>query len=191
MAETNYIVSTDELMKLLRVSRQTITNWKDQGMPVYARGRWDVRRVLEWYVDRVTVEQQQATQAELDLEQERARKTKIEADQKQIELDVAQGKAIYIEDAVTRLSKVLVTVKNIVMNIPQRVAPKLIGKNLKEIKLILQDEQREALNEILNFEFYEEPKTKPKPRAKKKPTTKKKANPSKKSNSSKGVTNDH
>ena len=174
MAETNYIVSTDELMKLLRVSRQTITNWKDQGMPVYARGRWDVRRVLEWYVDRVTVEQQQATQAELDLEQERARKTKIEADQKQIELDVAQGKAIYIEDAVTRLSKVLVTVKNIVMNIPQRVAPKLIGKSLKEIKLILQDEQREALNEIFKFEFYEEPKTKPKPRAKKKRTTKKK-----------------
>ena len=166
MAETNYIVSTDELMKLLRVSRQTITNWKDQGMPVYARGRWDVRRVLEWYVDRVTVEQQQATQAELDLEQERARKTKIEADQKQIELDVAQGKAIYIEDAVTRLSKVLVTVKNIVMNIPIS-----FGKNLKEIKLTLQDEQREALNEILNFEFYEEPKTKPKPRAKKKPTT--------------------
>ncbi len=173
MAEPNYIVSTDELMKLLRVSRQTVTNWKDQGLPVYARGRWDVRRVLEWYVDRVTVEQQQASQAELDLEQERARKTKIEADQKQIELDVAQGKAIYIEDAVTRLSKVLVTVKNIVMNIPQRVAPKLIGKSLKEIKLILQDEQREALNEILNFEFYEEPK-KPATR-KKKTVTKKKA----------------
>ena len=83
---------------------------------------------------------------------------------------MAQGKAVTIEEAVTKTSQLLVKVKNIVMNIPQRVAPKIIGRNLKEVKLILQDEQREALNEILNFKFYEEPKTV----RKKKPATKRK-----------------
>ena len=161
--DTTCIVSTEELMKLLRVSRQTISNYKDQGMPAFARGKWDLRKVFEWYVDKTTVEKE-ATQQELDLEVEKARKTKIEADLKQIELDLAQGKAV------TKTSQLLVKVKNIVMNIPQRVAPKIIGRNLKEVKLILQDEQREALNEILNFKFYEEPKTV----RKKKPATKRK-----------------
>ena len=151
------IVETQDLMKILRVSRMTISNWKDQGMPSHARGRWDLVKVFEWYVDRTTAEKE-ATEQNADLEQERARKTKIEADLKQIELDLMQGKAVTIEEATTKLSQLLVKVKNIVMNIPQRVAPKLIGKNLKEIKLILQDEQREALNEILTFEFFEEKK---------------------------------
>ena len=168
-SDTTCIVSTEDLMKLLRVSRQTISNYKDQGMPAYARGKWDLLKVFEWYVDKTTVEKE-ATQQELDLEVEKARKTKIEADLKQIELDLAQGKAVTIEEAVTKTSQLLVKVKNIVMNIPQRVAPKIIGRNLKEVKLILQDEQREALNEILNFKFYEVPKTV----RNKKPATKRK-----------------
>ena len=173
ISSESFLVSTDELMKLLRVSRQTISNYKDQGMPVYARGKFDLKKVFEWYVDKTTIEKE-STQQEIDLETEKARKTKIEADLKQIELDLAQGKAVTIEEAITKTSQLLVKVKNIVMNIPQRVAPKIIGKNLKETKLILQDQQREALNEILNFKFYEEPKQprKKKPIAKRKKVTK-------------------
>jgi phage terminase Nu1 subunit (DNA packaging protein) len=168
MQEPN-LITTEELMKLLRVSRQTLTNWKDQGMPPYARGKWDIRKVFEWYVDKTTIEKE-ATKQDFDLEAEKARKTKIEADLKQIELDLAQGKAVTIEEAITKTSQLLVKVKNIVMNLPQRVAPRIIGKSLKETKLILQDQQREALNEILNFKFYEEPKA----IRKKKPVTKRK-----------------
>ena len=157
MTPEHYIVTTEQLMNIMRVSRQTITNWKDQGMPPYGRGKWDILKVFEWYVEKTTIEKD-SSQQEMDFDQERTRKLKIEADLKQIELDILQNKAVTIEDVITSVSKLLVKVRSIVMNTPQRVAPKLIGKNMKEIKLILQDQQREALAEILNFRFFEEPK---------------------------------
>ena len=169
----NMEVSSSELANLLGVNNTTIYLYIREGMPQITKNKFNAYDCLQWYIGTLK-NRMSAAQENYEYEQEKARKTKLEADMKQIELDIIQGRAVTVEDVVSRVSHVLVKIKNIVLNIPGKVSPKLVGKNLKEIKLTLQDEQREALNEILNFEFYEEPKTKPKPRAKKKPTTKKK-----------------
>jgi len=165
----NMEVSSSDLAKLFGVNNTTIYLYIREGMPQLTKNKYNLFDALQWYLGTLR-NRMAAAQENYEYEQEKARKTKIEADLKQIELDLAQGKAVTIEEAVTKTSQLLVKVKNIVMNIPQRVAPKIIGRNLKEVKLILQDEQREALNEILNFKFYEEPKTV----RKKKPVTKRK-----------------
>ena len=165
----NMEVSSSDLAKLFGVNNTTIYLYIREGMPQLTKNKYNLFDALQWYLGTLR-NRMSAAQENYEYEQEKARKTKIEADLKQIELDLAQGKAVTIEEAVTKTSQLLVKVKNIVMNIPQRVAPKIIGRNLKEVKLILQDEQREALNEILNFKFYEEPKTV----RKKKPVTKRK-----------------
>ena len=162
-------VSSSDLAKLFGVNNTTIYLYIREGMPQLTKNKYNLFDALQWYLGTLR-NRMSAAQENYEYEQEKARKTKIEADLKQIELDLAQGKAVTIQEAVTKTSQLLVKVKNIVMNIPQRVAPKIIGRNLKEVKLILQDEQREALNEILNFKFYEEPKT----IRKKKPVTKRK-----------------
>ena len=169
----NMEVSSSDLAKLFGVNNTTIYLYIREGMPQLTKNKYNLFDALQWYLGTLR-NRMSAAQENYEYEQEKARKTKLEADMKQIELDIIQGRAVTVEDVVSRVSHVLVKIKNIVLNIPGKVSPKLVGKNLKEIKLTLQDEQREALNEILNFEFYEEPKTKPKPRAKKKPTTKKK-----------------
>ena len=165
----NMEVSSSDLAKLFGVNNTTIYLYIREGMPQLTKNKYNLFDALQWYLGTLR-NRMSAAQENYEYEQEKARKTKIEADLKQIELDLAQGKAVTIQEAVTKTSQLLVKVKNIVMNIPQRVAPKIIGRNLKEVKLILQDEQREALNEILNFKFYEEPKT----IRKKKPVTKRK-----------------
>jgi len=165
----NMEVSSSDLAKLFGVNNTTIYLYIREGMPQLTKNKYNLFDALQWYLGTLK-NRMSAAQENYEYEQEKARKTKIEADLKQIELDLAQGKAVTIEEAITKTSQLLVKVKNIVMNIPQRVAPKIIGKSLKETKLILQDQQREALNEILNFKFYEEPKQ---PR-KKKPATKRK-----------------
>ena len=165
----NMEVSSSDLAKLFGVNNTTIYLYIREGMPQLTKNKYNLFDALQWYLGTLR-NRMSAAQENYEYEQEKARKTKIEADLKQIELDLAQGKAVTIEEAVTKTSQLLVKVKNIVMNIPQRVAPQIIGRNLKEVKLILQDEQREALNEILNFKFYEEPKTV----RKKKPVTKRK-----------------
>lgn len=47
----NDILTTDELCRRLKVSRTTLWNWRNNGMPVIKKGsliRYDLQEVLKW-----------------------------------------------------------------------------------------------------------------------------------------------
>lgn len=152
MKTENFIVSTEQLMNLMKVSRQTITNWKDQGLPVYARGKWDLIKVFEWYVERTIIERESYIN---HIDHDRARKTKIEADLKQIELDLQLGKLIEMDVAISELSKVMTIVRNTITSLPNKIAPQIVARPLKEIKLKLQKEINESVRAIDFSKYYE------------------------------------
>jgi len=153
-AKDLFLVTTEELMQMFRVSRQTITNWKDQGMPAYSRGKWDIKKIFIWYVDKSNVERE-LTQQESNSETDKIRKTRIEADLKQIELDLQLGKLIEMDVAINELSKVMTIVRNTITSLPNKIAPQVVGRPLKEIKLKLQKEINESVRAIDFSKYYE------------------------------------
>ena len=159
MAEQPLLVTTEELMNLLRVSRQTISNYKDQGMPAASRGKWDLRKVFSWYVEK-TQAQLETSVAEITSEAEKLRKLTIEADLKQLELDQQRGKLVEIDTVIMELSRVMTVVRNTITSLPNKLAPDLTGRPLKEVKIILQKGVVESVRAIDFCSYYQEPKKK-------------------------------
>ena len=67
---------------------------------------------------------------------------------------------------IMELSRVMTVVRNTITSLPNKLAPDLTGRPLKEVKIILQKGVVESVRAIDFCSYYQEPK--------KKPTTKKK-----------------
>ena len=43
-----FIFSTSATCEFFRCSRETLSNWADQGAPKVSRGKWNIRELMEW-----------------------------------------------------------------------------------------------------------------------------------------------
>ncbi len=103
-----FIVTTTELVGLLGVSKTAVNNWvNSNGMPIKGRApsgdTFDLARVLPWllgyYKQRIETAREEKRESS-----EAVRKTKAEANLKELELAKRRGELVDVQDAVAKMA---------------------------------------------------------------------------------------
>lgn len=105
-----FIVTTTELVGLLGVTKPTVGNWVNRNnMPIEARSQkgdsFDLARVLPWLREYYKKQIEKAREEKRE-SSEAVRKTKAEANLKELELAKRRGELVDVQDAVAKLAGV-------------------------------------------------------------------------------------
>jgi phage terminase Nu1 subunit (DNA packaging protein) len=142
------VVSSGELMDLWGLSRQTISNLVDQGLPKLAPGRFDLNEAWSWRYKRATSEMEKRL-ANLDLEEQETRLKRAHADIREIELAKLRGEMIELSHARDIFEKVITPAKTRLLAIPAKLAVQVVAcDSVKEAHALLEKELTQALNDI-------------------------------------------
>jgi len=86
-----------------------------------------------------------------DLTEERTRLIKIQADKKELELEIARGKLIDTEEAMKRWGAVVQTIRSKLLAMPSKLGPLVFGaKSLSEVNDVAEKFVHEVLTELAN-----------------------------------------
>jgi phage terminase Nu1 subunit (DNA packaging protein) len=99
MPAAELTISEAELAKLLGVTRPAVTQWRQDGCPFRKQGgryEYVVSEVVDWRLARA--KQTQRDELAPDEAREKARKARIDADLKEIELATARGEVVPIAE---------------------------------------------------------------------------------------------
>ena len=119
-------VSTSFLEEYFNVTRKTLTMWAEKGCPKLDRGAWDFIAVLKWRGGLASTEE--------DKEDPYTRKIRADAFLKEqqgqlaeIELQKARGEIIEIGEVVRVIGGIISNTKALLMALPTKAAPRLVG----------------------------------------------------------------
>ena len=111
-------------------------------------GKYPFARTISEYLDFLRGNAKNAGQA-IDFNAEKARKTKAEADIAEIAAAKAKGEVVDLKDVERNLEFVFAEVKSNMRNVPQRVAPRIIGETEEHrIKSAILDEIDQAMESM-------------------------------------------
>lgn len=155
-------VSSAVLADLLGVSDRRVRQLASEGIFTrVSKGRYNLPDSIKTYLNMLKMEKDimnSQTTGELDLEQERAIKVRVERHQAEIKLALMRGeihKAIDVEQVMVDM---LTSFRTRLLNIPPKLAPILADKNDKVIiQEIITNEIIEVLYELKNYnpeDFY-------------------------------------
>ena len=145
-----HLVSRKELADSFGVDERTISRWKGEGMPPPADGsEYDIEPIIKWWGEREIARRLTSSNGvALDLNAERARHSKEQADK--LEMENAKSRGLLMDAGAVAVlwSKIATAAKTRLLAIPSRVAPLLIGKKIAEIKDILETHAYECASAI-------------------------------------------
>ncbi|WP_035484883.1 hypothetical protein [Geminicoccus roseus] len=125
-----------------RLARVEPAGKNEHGAPVYLLVD-AVRPILKIEDDRAPA---------ADLNAERTRLTKAQADKAELELALRRGELLPAEDVVAGWEAAIVRFRSLMMAMPTSLADELSGLNVEATRIILSDRIREALEELANTE---------------------------------------
>jgi phage terminase Nu1 subunit (DNA packaging protein) len=137
---------------MARVTTKTVYQWiRDEGLPVVRssgngarRGaRLDAVAFFHWYVDRITV-----PPGALDLEQERARLAKWQADSKHQDVEQRAGTLLAADDVMRWVAGMIGTVRQRFLQIPAAVGQNVPAEHSAKVTAEVQRLIYEALAEL-------------------------------------------
>lgn len=139
------LVTARELSKIFGKTERTIFRWKDEGIP-FADGKYDTAACIDWYVEREIARRlsETADGEVLDLNAERARHSKEQADKLEMENATRRGLLMDANAVAALWAKIAVSAKTLLLAIPSKAAPLLVGKKIAEIKDILETHVHEC-----------------------------------------------
>lgn len=121
-----------DLAAALSVGERTIPNWIKQGMPRTPEGYYNILEISKWHEENIgTPKTKRGSPDGVDWENE-YRKTK--AQQALMDLQKNRGELIEIEEVQRGRILRIQTLKNALLALPSRVAPRLEGLNRQEIR---------------------------------------------------------
>lgn len=129
-------LTTAQVAEILNVEARTVRRWGDRGCPKIGRGRWDLAKVIPWWIDNVyKAEDDTEAMADAKLEywQAKARTEKVKA-------DLAEGASMKIEDFKQAWAWRVSEMSSGLGSIPLRIAPVVAGKSESDIRAILDEE---------------------------------------------------
>ena len=118
-----FIFSTADTCEFFDCSRETLSNWAEQGAPKVSRGKWDIRELMEWRYggnggkDSPEVRK---LKAEADLKETKAQQEKIK-------LGVTKTEFIPAYEVKADLVRLLANLKKSLLAISHNVASNLGG----------------------------------------------------------------
>lgn len=143
-------ITTVQLAEIMGKTPQRVNQLvKNDGLPKKGDNCFYLPDVWQWFE---IYSQSQFSDAELDLEEQKARLTKAQADLKELELAKAQGVAISSDDIKKMTERVVVSIRSHLMPFPKKVAPLIsIMSDEIEIEQTLNGYLYQALNELSEF----------------------------------------
>lgn len=145
-------VNQAQLAELLGKTVATISNWTREGMPVAKRGTqgqqylYETTDVFVWLQNRW-----QDTRPDSDLETERTRKVRVEADLAELELAKARGDLVPTAEVEKVWVDRVTRMKSKLRGVPTRSATQLVMMDsVPQVEALLLDMIDEALNELAN-----------------------------------------
>ena len=138
--ESAQMLTVVEMARLLSVTDRQVRNWiKDKGLPAKKMPgvqRLDGAAVIAWYVDfRLTENGNSGNRAGADpsgepletFDEALARKTRAEADLKELQLARERGEVAAISDVERVLASANKSIQTLMLALPSSLAPQLIG----------------------------------------------------------------
>lgn len=153
-------VGPQELCRILAgegnpaLTAMALTKLVKQGMPKEDRGQYDPVRCMFWYLGRLrrSVHHKETANDEggtSNLQAERKRLVKMQADREELNLAKARGEVIAIADHEAILADMAMEVKARVMGVGPRVAPKLVGLESRvQVQAVLETAHKEVLVDL-------------------------------------------
>lgn len=147
------------LAKLLGLrSAKQVQNVVQEGHLKKEGVRYKLKNVTEYIDYQRGLTQKRKIKAEpkkgaLDPEQERARKDSLMADKIELEVQLKRGELVDAKEIETEFTNLVLEVKNKVMALPSRLAPRLeLETEAREIEQIIDKEVRDALSALARGE---------------------------------------
>jgi len=151
----------EQIAHVLKITPRMVNRHvKDHGMPIVARGEYDLVSCVHWYLDYLKTEIQRARRGDESEQQARARLVKATANLRELDL-AREEKRLLPVDAVKELwERIVIAFKNKMLSLPTKLPQKLIGmEDPGNMKSLIEGEIYEALGELSRFEVVEEPET--------------------------------
>lgn len=160
-----------DVAELLGVTDRGVRKWiKEEGLPAKSDPRGftlDWAAVLQWYVEYKAAKscgtggtggQKTGEPVQLEtMEQALARRTRAEADLKELQLARESGQVAAIEDVTRVLSNANKSIQTLILSLPAALTPRLIGlDNRLEIYEILDQHVRGTLSNLATIDAIRE-----------------------------------
>ncbi|MDF2596613.1 MAG: hypothetical protein K0R69_2954 [Clostridia bacterium] len=155
-------VSASVLADLLGVTERRVRQLAGEGIFTRAaKGRYNLPESIKTYINMIKMEKDimgSTTAGDLDLETERAIKTRVERKQAEIKLALMKGEVHKAYDVQQVMADMLISFRTRLLNIPAKLAPILVARaEAGSIKDIISNEVVEVLNELKEYnpsDFY-------------------------------------
>lgn len=149
-ADAALMVPVSTIAHLLDVTPRRVQQLvAEDVLPKEERGRYPLIPVVRAYLAHLRATPEIAP-GNLDPAQERARKDRALANSAEIKNDIAFGNVVLIDDAVAIVTRSSTRVRNKMLGLPSRVAPRLVMRPEAEpIRAILYDEVVAILQELV------------------------------------------
>lgn len=146
-----HLISRKELADSFGVDERTISRWKGEGMPPPADGsEYDIEPIIKWWGEREIARRLTSSDgAKLDLNAERARHSKEQADKLEMENNLRRTLMADVRHVAQRWAAVGVNIKTRMLAIPTKAAPLVLRcKTIAEVYEVLTKLIHEALDDI-------------------------------------------
>jgi len=142
-------VGVNDVALRLKLTPRRVQQYVGEGLPKgEKRGRYDIDKVLDWYIERLQKQIAGASDEEgsLTYNKERARDRAAAADLKEIKLAEQRRLLVAIPDVEKLMTDLVVATKAAIMSVPARISFSLVGAaDAGEISEKLKQELESAL----------------------------------------------
>ena len=145
--DTALLVSQIQVAKLFKVDTRTVRNWMDAGMPVAAKGKYNLAEIVPWKILRDQPSSADAAVWIAKCHEIRARWTGYKAELEEVKVKTVKGRLVPRDEVERGLVQVSIAIKQALLALPRSMAPRLTGMETREIEAIL----RERVEEIINL----------------------------------------
>ena len=150
--EIKFIFSTADTCEFFRISRETLSTWQKKGAPKAARGKWNIKELMEWRFDGKHTDSPEVRKlkAEADLKEAKAAQEKIK-------LSVTQDEFVHVLTVRSELTRMLANLKKSLLSMGHNIASNLASLDMEAAEVAKSEVDKrikEALDEIAGGRLY-------------------------------------
>ena len=140
-----------ELAEAFGVTTRAIQKWQNEGMPLDGmygvKNQYDLQKCVEWYVKK---------RVGNDLQYEKTRLTKAQADKTELEAQLVKRELLRAENVAQVWQSQIIAFRSRILSLPTKLSPDILqAQDLTEAKAILENALHEALKEFREVDLEE------------------------------------
>lgn len=122
-APTNevFTCSSKEMYTLLGISRETLSQYTKAGMPKIARGRYNAKAALDWWLENIYTGRNEKDDE--DMTEAKRRYWSSKADEAELKVKQRKGEIMLVEDHESIKTLMCSDLRNTMLSWPSRIAP--------------------------------------------------------------------